>query len=99
MVNPNDPFRIILSADVGAAWQLNGIAPMGELGIATELDLSSRLTLRPALTFDVARVGYGSDESGTPPSTDGFIYHNEITNSPYLWESAIGFHIGFMFRY
>jgi hypothetical protein len=98
MVNPNDPFRLILSADAGAAWQLNGIAPMGELGIATELDLSSRLTLRPALTFDVARVGYGSDQSGTPP-TNGFIYHNESTNSSNLWESAIGFNIGFMLRY
>jgi hypothetical protein len=97
-VNPSDPFRIILNANAGVAW-LNSVAPMGELGLTTELDLSSRITVRPAFTFDVARVGYGSDQSGTAPLTNGFIYHNEITNSQSIWESSVGVNIGIMFRY
>ena len=97
LLNPEAPFRIILSADVGGAWQLNGIAPMGELGVATEIDVSSRLTVHPAITFDVARVGFGSDQSSST-STSAIIGHNELAPMS-IWNNSAGFSLGIMLRY
>jgi hypothetical protein len=96
MLNPNDAFRVILSADAGAAW-LHPIAPMAGLGLATEIDLSSRFTIRPGVTFDaVWTQADGSHNAALPPSV---IIQNEEFGPTGLFSTSIGFNIGFMLRY
>ena len=96
MLNPNDAFRVILSADAGAAW-LHPIAPMAGLGLATEIDLSSRFTLRPGVTFDA--VWTQADGSrGTLPVSSAIIQNEEFARTG-LFSTSLGFNIGFMLRY
>jgi hypothetical protein len=84
---------LILSGDAGAAFlQKTGV--MGMFGAATEIPISSNITLRPQLTFDV--VSTSTQPISTP--SGNAIMQNSISTTSML-SQAFGFQINMMFRF
>jgi hypothetical protein len=84
---------LILSGDVGAAF-LQKTAVMGMLGVGTEIPLSSNITLRPQLSYDLVSA------STTPiwtPSGNAILQNSISTTS--MISQAFGFQINMMFRF
>ncbi len=82
---------IILSADGGTAF---GVGIMGILGAAADLPLTSYLTLRPMVTYDIV---YSSTQPVSTPSGNE-ILENSVPLR-YMTTNAFGFQVNLMFRF
>lgn len=81
---------IIAGGDAGAVWFTGNTGIMFMASIATEIPVSSQLTIRPELTYDAV------ESSTTPSSLPNGIYESAKQQS--MWASSLGFQLNFMFR-
>jgi hypothetical protein len=86
---------LIVSGDAGAAF-LQKTALMGMLGVGTEIPLSSNITLRPQLTYDVVSASTQPISSSVP--SGNAILQNSISTTSMV-SQAFGFQINMMFRF
>jgi len=90
-----DIVPLTISASVGAAF-LNTIAPMGEIGISTEIPVSENFAVRPGFVFDV--VSTTAEDLKNHDLHYPTVVNREFSEKTLL-SQALGVSLGFTYRY
>ncbi len=80
----------------GGLAMLTHSAPMLDLGLSTEFDLSSQFSLRPSLIYQAVWTKLEDQRSGVPQGSAIFF---DRTLPPLGVSSSIGLNVGFIFRF
>ncbi len=94
-LNPFDALR--MTFDGGAGYAFSG-GPLGQIGFRVAYDVTSNLTLRGGLAWEVASIGIKSDDNRVAAQSDAILIDRRLS-PPNLIQNSLIPQIGFAFRF